>query len=100
MWELEITTLCAAIVRAHACFGQSGQGQTLPKGPFFGHELQEQKVPFILGHIHGAIQVLLESTEEKKNKNNLMFLEKASVFFLFCFPSQLGPKKMALVASS
>ena len=68
MWELEITTLCAAIVRAHACFGQSGQGQTLPKGPFFGHELQEQKVPFILGHIHGAIQVLLESTEEKKTK--------------------------------
>ena len=38
-----------------------GRVEALPKGPFFGHELQEQKVPFILGHIHGAIQVLLES---------------------------------------
>jgi len=69
-----------------------GRVKRSQKVPFFGHELQEQKV-------HGAIQVLLESTETKKQKQPHV-LGKGICFFLFCFPSQLGPKKMALVASS
>ena len=68
MWELEITTLCAAIVRAHACFGQSGQGQTLPKGPFFWSRAAGAKSSLYFGSYSWCNTGIARINRRKKTK--------------------------------